>query len=159
MQLEKSQLLIQTLFQICRKQCVLALANKKKTNKHKKREKSSKKKKTEMWEVRYCDCRCKKRQSETCKNNEDHSALQTDRLWTVVFVDLHNETNAKLLTIKLEAEAGSKNYSRAHSLIIFNTQKDQKQKPRIILPKKQAHHSWRVLSGSWFWLEPFGSGL
>jgi hypothetical protein len=27
------------------------------------------------------------------------------------------------------------------------------------LPKKQAHHSWRVLSGSWFWLEPFGSGL
>jgi hypothetical protein len=45
MQLEKSQLLIQTLFQICRKQCVLALANKKKTNKHKKREKSSKKRK------------------------------------------------------------------------------------------------------------------
>jgi hypothetical protein len=45
MQFEKSQLLIQTLFQICRKQCVLALANKETTNKHKKREKSSKKRK------------------------------------------------------------------------------------------------------------------
>jgi hypothetical protein len=41
-------------------------------------------------------------------------------------MDLHNETNAKLLTIKLEAEAESKNYSRAHSLIIFNTQKKTK---------------------------------
>jgi hypothetical protein len=56
-------------------------------------------------------------------------------------MDLHNETNAKLLTTKLEVEADSKNYSRAHSLIIFNTQKNQKQKPRIILLKKQANHS------------------
>lgn len=74
-------------------------------------------------------------------------------------MDQHNETNAKFLTIKLEAEADSQNYSRAHSLIIVNTQKNQKQKPKIILLKKQAHHSWRVLSGSWFWLEPFGSGF
>jgi hypothetical protein len=52
-------------------------------------------------------------------------------------MNLHNETNAKLLTIKLEAEADSKNYSRAHSLIIFNTPKNQKQKPRIILLKNR----------------------
>jgi hypothetical protein len=52
MQLEKSQLLIQTLFQICRKQCMPALANKKKTNKHKKRGKSSKKRKKENRNVR-----------------------------------------------------------------------------------------------------------
>jgi hypothetical protein len=47
MQLEKSQLLIQTLFQICRKRCVPALANK-----NKKREKSSKKRKKENRNVR-----------------------------------------------------------------------------------------------------------
>lgn len=46
MQLEKSQLLIQTLFQICRKQCVPALANKKKKkSKHKKKGKKFEKKK------------------------------------------------------------------------------------------------------------------
>jgi hypothetical protein len=44
MQLEKSQLLIQTLFQICRKQCVPALANTKKGKKVREKEK----KKTEM---------------------------------------------------------------------------------------------------------------
>jgi hypothetical protein len=52
MQLEKSQLLIQTLFQICRKQCVPALANKKKkTSQHKKKGekvREKEKKKTEM---------------------------------------------------------------------------------------------------------------
>ncbi len=54
MQLEKSQLLIQTLFQICRKQCVPALANKKKKNKptQKKRGKSSRKRKKENRNVR-----------------------------------------------------------------------------------------------------------
>ncbi len=50
MQLEKSQFLIQTLFQICRKQCMPALANKKKQTNTKKGEKVRKKekKKTEM---------------------------------------------------------------------------------------------------------------
>lgn len=157
MQLEKSQFLIQTLFQICRKQCMPALANKKKTNKHKKREKKFEKKKTEMWEARYCDCRCKKRQSETCKNDEDHSALQTDIVDSCVYGSAqwdkceapNHKTGGRGRIQKL--------FQSSFTYYLQHPKKNQK--PRIILLKKQAHHSWRVLSGSWFWLEPFGSGF